>query len=404
MRSEASLDMNWTRPADIKAQVQSLWDRGELLASHLAGASMYPKRLAFRRPTSSELAECFDEVRIWAGGLRATPNIRLVMREFRHRVHGINAIPDEIWIDSLDACLTLIGKLNEFARFASIAEICRLREPSLLPWLSRRPLQALALSDEWDRLLDIVAWCRRHPRPNVYLREVDIPGVHTKFIDLHRGVLAELLDVALPVEAINICANGAPQFARRYGFREKPQRIRFRVLDPALAFMAGSFALDITLDADSFAALNPSVSRVFITENEINFLAFPACSGAIVIFGAGYGFEALRAASWLHRCRVCYWGDIDTHGFAILDQLRSLLPDVESFLMDRATLINFAALHGKEHKQTRRDLKRLNTVEAALYNDLRDNRLGLNLRLEQEQIGFDWVAAALAARDGSKSI
>ena len=403
MKSDASLNMSWTRPADIKAQVQKLWGSGELLASHVAGLSLFPRRLTLKRPTSTELAAHFDEVRLWAVELRAIPNIRLVLREFRHRVHGSNAVPDEIWIDSLESCLALVGKQREFARFTAILEDCRLREPSLLLWLVNRPLQALARADEWGRLVDIVTWCRRHPRPDVYVREVDIPGVDSKFIDLHRGVLAELLDLALPAEAIEPSANGATQFARRYGFREKPLRIRFRVLDPTLSFMADSFAHDVTLDAASFAALDPKVSRVFITENEINFLAFPFSTGAIVIFGAGYGFEALREASWLRRCRVCYWGDIDTHGFAILDQLRGLLPHVESFLMDRVTLMNFAALHGKEDKPTQRDLSRLNADEGALYDDLRDNRLGVNLRLEQERIGFEWASAALAllvATDG----
>ena len=34
------------------------------------------------------------------------------------------------------------------------------------------------------------------------------------------------------------------------------------------------------------------IRRVFITENEINFLAFPRMKEAIVIFGAGYGWDA----------------------------------------------------------------------------------------------------------------
>jgi hypothetical protein len=33
----------------------------------------------------------------------------------------------------------------------------------------------------------------------------------------------------------------------------------------------------------------------------------------------------------------------------------------------------------------------------ALYDDLRDNRMRRNLRLEQERIGFGWVESALAA-------
>ena len=393
--------MTWTQPADIKAQVQSLWDCGDLLAGQVTGAVIYPKRLALKRPTSSELAEHFDEVRVWIGVLRAMPHIRLVMREFRHRVHGINAVPSELWIDSLHACLAITGRQRELVRFGALVDDCRVRQPTLMAWLCKRPLQALALADEWSRLLDIVTWCQRHPRAGVYLREVDIPGVHSKFIDQHRGILAQLLDLALSAEAINPSAIGVTHFARRYGFREKPQRIRFRVLDPRLALVDGNFAQDITLDANSFAALELPLSRVFITENEINFLAFPSCNGAIAIFGAGYGFEMLRDALWLHRCRVYYWGDIDTHGFAILDQLRSHLPHAESFLMDRATLTKFAAQYGKEDQPTQRDLARLNTDEHTLYDDLRDNRLGSNLRLEQERIGFEWVAAALALLEAS---
>jgi len=186
-------------------------------------------------------------------------------------------------------------------------------------------------------------------------------------------------------------------FARRYGFRDKPRHIRLRALDPAHALLPGGGDADITLDAASFARLAPGVSRVFITENEINFLAFPQVPDSLLIFGAGYGFEALGQATWLRRCQVFYWGDIDTHGFAILDQLRTSLPQARSLLMDRATLHAFEAQWGVEDKQTLRDLPRLNVEECALYNDLRDNRLSPNLRLEQEHIGFGWVEATLAA-------
>jgi hypothetical protein len=174
-------------------------------------------------------------------------------------------------------------------------------------------------------------------------------------------------------------------------------RIRFRVLDPERALLPGALVQDITLDAESFARLGPNVARVFITENEINFLAFPQVKDSLVIFGAGYGFEMLSKAEWLSRCRIYYWGDIDTHGFAILDQLRSQFDHVESFLMDRNTLLAFEALWGEEEKQTLRDLPRLNLEERALYDDLRDNRIRKNLRLEQERIGFGWVESALSA-------
>ena len=98
----------------------------------------------------------------------------------------------------------------------------------------------------------------------------------------------------LPPAAIDSSAAGASQFARRYGFRDKPQRIRFRILDRRHALLAGDPEQDITLDARSFDRIDPKVERVFITENEINFLAFPPVPDSLIIFGAGDGFETLR--------------------------------------------------------------------------------------------------------------
>lgn len=389
--------VNWTTPADLRAQVLKLWDRGELPASFVTGAPLFPKRLTLKCPTSAEMASRFDEVRSWIGELRMMSHCRVEMREFKHRVFGANAVPHEVWIDTLEDALALIGKRRDAARFTALIDLTCEKQPLALAWLAKRPMRALELGDDWSLLLEIVAWRLAHPCPGVYLRQIDIPGVHSKFIEAHRGVLSELLDIVLPLEAIDQTASGVSQFAKRYGFRDKPMRIRFRVLDPEHNLLPESLLQDITLDAESFARLDTDVTHVFITENEINFLAFPQVKNSLVIFGAGYGFEMLSKAKWLSRCRIHYWGDIDTHGFAILDQLRSRFDHVQSFLMDRTTLLAFDSQWGEEEKQTLRDLPRLNPDEMALYDDLRDNRIGKNLRLEQERIGFGWVESALSA-------
>lgn len=388
--------MSWTTPADLRAQVHKLWDRGEILAALVSGQALFPRRLVLKAPASAEMAERFDQARAWSAELRAMTHCRVEMREFRHRILGPNALPREAWIDSAADALALIGKQRDSARFTALIDLTRKHQPQLLAWLAKRPLRALELANEWSRLLEIVVWLQAHPRPGVYLRQVDIPGVHSKFIEAHRGVLVELLDRVLSSAAIDPAASGASQFARRYGFRDKPVRIRFRVLDPQHALLPGALVQDISLDATSFARLDCNVSRVFITENEINFLAFPQVKDGLVIFGSGYGFEMLKEAEWLSRCRVHYWGDIDTHGFAILDQLRSQFDHVESFLMDRNTLLEFESQWGEEEHQALRDLTRLNAEEMALYDDLRDNRFRRNLRLEQERIGFGWVESAVS--------
>ncbi len=288
--------MNWTQPAELRAQLLKLWNGGELLASLVTGTPLFPRRLMLKRPTSADMTDQFDAVRCWSRGIRAS-GYRVVMREFRHRVLGANAVPEEVWVDSLEDALAFIDKRKEGVRFAALIDATREQQPQLLEWLAKRPLRALELAHEWPRILAIVAWLQANPRPGVYLREVDIAGVHTKFIEAHRGVIAELLDLVLSAEAVDATASGINAFAQRYGFRAKPLRIRFRVLDPAYALGAAGLEQDITLDAPAFARMDPGVSRVFVTENEINFLAFPNVGASMVIFGAGYGFEMLSAAS-----------------------------------------------------------------------------------------------------------
>ena len=93
---------------------------------------------------------------------------------------------------------------------------------------------------------------------------------------------------------------------------------------------------------------------------------------------------------------MLYWGDLDTHGFAILDELRAHCPHAESLLMDRETLLEFKQFWEQEPKAMARELTRLSAEEQALYDDLRHNRLGERVRLEQERVGFAWVLRGLA--------
>lgn len=391
----------WTSAAELRAQVLRLWEQGRLLAGLVEDAGLFPLRLRLKAPSSAELSERFDEARAWSRALQhEAQGCRLVMREVRHRVIGHNAVPAGAWIDSLDDALRFIGKAAAARRFAALVAATRSRVPALLPWLQANALRALALDEPWPRLLDVVAWLQAHPRPGIYLRQLDLPGVHGKFVEEHAAVLCELFDRALPPQAIDAgVPGGATNLARRYGFRGKPVRLRLRLLDAGRSLLGTGADEDITLDQASFARIAPAASRVFVTENEVNFLAFPRLHDALVIFGAGYGFEALAAARWLHERTIHYWGDIDTHGFAILDQLRARFAHVESFLMDRDTLLAHRASWTDEPQPVLRELPLLTPAERALYDELRWKRLadGRQVRLEQERIGFHWLEQALAA-------
>ncbi|GMU52627.1 MAG: hypothetical protein AMXMBFR33_17730 [Candidatus Xenobia bacterium] len=379
--------MSWTTQAEVRKRVRRLWDQGRLLAE---GEQLFPLRIPLKGPTSDELASRFAAVQDWIAGLRS-PAYRLEMRSVRHRVIGRNEVPVRVWLDTPEAALALIGKTRDWARFRCLTEETRARCPEALPWLLRRPLRALELADSWASLLDVTSWLKVNPRPGVFVRQVDFPGVHTKFIEQHKTVLRELLELALPAEAVDAEAGN---FEGRFGFLQKPTRVRFRLLDSVQELPPE--LTDLSLARDEFARFAPSVSRIFIAENEINVLAFPRLPDSLVVFGSGYLVETMDRATWLKDRPIYYWGDIDTHGFAILHRLREHFPQTRSLMMDRATLLEHRSSWVTEKKATAEDVFRLTPEERELYLDLVRHRYAPSLRLEQEFIRFPWVHRELA--------
>jgi hypothetical protein len=388
----------WTTPADIKAQLRRHWDRGRMLAARVRGESLFPLPLRLKRPDSRALVDRFDEVRRWIQGLAKNSKAEkgfgydIGWAEIDHRQLGRNRVPQAIIVATEADALRLIGKEPEAERFQRLVSETLEAFPLLRDWLARRPLTVLERGDDWERVLAVLAWFRAHPRPGLYLRQLDIPGVDTKFIETHKGLLSELLDRILPATAVDREAKGVKGFEPRYGLLAKPPLVRFRLLDER--FYQDGLS-DLTVPVAQFARWHSPVRRVFITENEINGLAFPDVPESLVIFGLGYGLDRLTKVGWLGGKTLYYWGDIDTHGFAMLDRLRAAFPQARSLLMDKGTLLAHRELWVREAERHDGPLERLSVAERALFDDLRQDRLGERVRLEQERIGFRWLERAL---------
>jgi hypothetical protein len=400
MPPKTAAPTTWTTPEDLALQVRRLWDQGRILASGLTGEPLFPLALRLRRPTTRQLSDEFDSVRAWiraleegakpAGGL----GYEIVWEEINNRRLGRNRAPSGAVVATKADALALIGKAKAAARFDVLAQAAIKAAPELGGWLARKPLTALEHAADWERILAVLAWFRTHPRCGLYLRQVDIPGIDTKFIETRKGLLAELLDLTLPPGAIDEAITGIKGFEARYGLRTKPPLVRFRILDRRQAL---SGLTDLTVPAEHFASLEPSARRVFVTENEVNGLAFPDMEDSLVVFGLGYGLGLLSNAAWLRSREIHYWGDIDTHGFAMLDTLRSRFPHAQSLLMDRETLDAHWNLRCEEDSPCAGSLDLLTPAEGALYDELRFDRLGRRVRLEQERVAFGWAQRALNA-------
>ncbi|WP_255206427.1 DUF3322 domain-containing protein [Janthinobacterium sp. BJB401] len=394
------MSSNWTTPADIRTQLLRLWDSGRLLAAHVNQSALFPLHLNLRQPASAHLGEQFDEVRRWIRQLDEGSKSHkgygytIEWRDINHRQLGRNRMPAGLIVDEEGDALRLIGQMAEKRRFEQLLTLTLQVFPALAGWIARRPMLLLEHAPAWERIVLILQWFVAHPRPQLYLRELDIAGVDGKFIETRKALLAELLDQLMLPEAIDAQAVGARQFETRYGLLSKPVLIRFRLLDPR-HYIAG--LSDLSVPVAQFAALHVNVKRVFITENEINGLVFPEVEDSMVIFGGGYSVERLGDVPWLADKEVIYWGDIDTHGFAILDRLRAYLPQARSMLMDIATLEAHRLLWGSEepHKRHGGNLTRLTHEELALFKILHEHALGECLRMEQERLGFRWVRTAI---------
>jgi hypothetical protein len=409
----------WTTLADLRAQSLKVWNSGVLLRELLDPSGAYPRRRALKRPTAAALLGDYAAARAWAAELFAAVGpFTLETAEVGRTTIGSNQLPAAVVFASPKDEIAFAGKAKDAARFVELTDGLSALDPAFRAWALRRPLKLVELGADALTAARVALWLQDNPRPGVFVRQLSLPGVHTKFVENHRRVIDELVETLALRTASGVDdddAGGAPfpdvqaqpgsllgqpaartpaaRFAARHGFLHPPELVRFRLLDPGSLLLGG--ARDITVTAEAFNTLELPVASVLITENLVNFLALPDQPGTVAIYGGGYGFSSLRDAAWLRDCEILYWGDLDTHGFRILDQLRAVHPHVVSLLMDEATLLAHRDVWGTEPSPSKAPLGRLTAEESALYTALANDAFGASIRLEQELIRWDWALGKL---------
>jgi hypothetical protein len=282
------------------------------------------------------------------------------------------------------------------ARFAAAVGEADKIDPAARALALARPHDVLVTARDWPLLLAVAEWVRQHPRPGIYPRQIPVTGMHTKLTERHAPLLTRLLEALLPENAMT---RDARTFARRFGFLEQARRVRLRGAAHTLGVPTAEVA-DVEWDIAALAALNPraaGVSELLVLENKTSFLTAPAGPGRLLVWGSGYGAaELLSAVPWRGEVAVRYWGDIDTHGFAILAHVREVAPHTASILMDAATLLAHRPYWSTENAPRKDPLTALTDAETNLYAELCADAYGPAVRLEQEYIRYDLVEAALS--------
>lgn len=378
------MTQRWTTRRDIEERVRRRWDDGSLLRAHAGASDFSAIEIPVRGPKASEIGDDLVAVREWISALSAGSDTgrryELVLGQVGGRHIGRNALPSRVVVSTMDQAWSLLGVRREVDRFGELLEITA-TTPAGRTWVLAHPHRALELGEAMPRLLAAFEWLDANRGSGKYLREISAPGVDTKFAEKHRPVLAAMLGVS----------STAAGFLADLGLRAKPEMVRIRV-SPSLGLSAP--LSELALRATELRELAIAPRTAIVIENEVTYLSVDVPDDGIVIWGKGFEVDRVGRLPWLADIPVIYWGDIDTHGFAILDRLRAWLPAVRSILMDRETLLAHRERWVSEDRPATSSLTRLTTAELELYTDLVTDRLGRRVRLEQERV--DWAAATTA--------
>lgn len=365
---------------ELLAEAERAWPR--FLRSVVTGESFFPLAV---RIGKTRLAADYGARKAELEAFRRDAEslgLTVAWRETDHRRYHTHEVPNSAVWESELAYIQALGKAAEVRAFRD--DVAML-PPTFHEWAAGSPLTLVEHHGAWPELLRVVEWFRTNPRSGLYLRQIPVEGVDTKFFEQRLKVLDALLVASEPT---------ARHFEHRHGLRREEPLIRLRFLDTAFQMERGFPIADFALPAPAFRTLALAGANVVVTENLRNFLALPFVKSGVAVFGGGNAIPLLAGAAWLSESRIHYWGDMDQHGFAILGQMRTIFPNTQSLLMDAASLAEWRKLAGADPTPMLGvSTAALTLEERVALKQITDNRL----RLEQERIPFPAVLAALRA-------
>jgi len=357
----------------------------------LAAQDEWPLELSLSAPDEREAQRQPDALRAWVAAWQSWNGPgEVVWNERRWRALGTQDVPERLILRDPDSAAAWLGEGQRWQRASTRYRHLAGRWPLLAERLPRYfDILADWQAADVERLESLLAWLEANPQSNLYPRQLPISGIDSKWLEGRMALITDLM------ASLQQDAGGDLGFYERCGLRPPPHLVRMCILDESLREHAGGL-MDITTRLDDLAGLNLPASRIFIVENLQTGLAFGSHPGGVVFMAMGYGVGALARLPWVMRARCIYWGDLDTHGFAILSRARQQLPHLESALMDEATLLRFRELWVTEPDQyAATELPLLNATEQEVYRGLKQHRWGANVRLEQERIPWDYAWAGL---------
>lgn len=328
-------------------------------------------------PTERDVLHNYDAMLRWAESWKSLqdPDIEVLWETRRWSRVGEQRLPIRAKVSGPDAISRVAGTPREWRRWKKRAEQLMDVLPDTPEVRAAIASTGRAIGDltqqDFERLLLTTKWLLKNPTSGVFIRELPIRGIDTKWFETHRGLVEALLG------------------RKEFGLRKPPETARIRFLDPVLV---PSGLCDLDAPVSQLDALDLKDVRILVVENLQTFLALPPMAGTVAVDGHGDKATVLSQIGWIRRAHCIYWGDLDSHGFRILSRARQAGLTLDSCLMDSETLLHFEDLWVQEPKPFRGELPGLTNSEARTLSMLRELDFP---RLEQERIEWDYALSAL---------
>ncbi len=378
-------------PNEIKKMALKKWD--DYLRSLITNETFFPlevNRIGKIKPTEAfwdyeNTVKSIDEL-IAYSNLKIPKSYQIEFVEINNRKMKAARFPNSIKFLSKTDYLCFIDKELESRTFIKTTNEIIQALPQLKQWILQNPITIIENEKNWSNLIKVCNYFLKTPKPNLYIRELPIE-VHTKFIENNKGIITSLLNFLIS-EFLN---KEEKIFETRFNLKLPESLIRFKLLDTNLSETYFNGVDDISIPVSQFEKRRLPISKVIIVENKTTlntFLTLPLLNTTMAIYGGGRAVSLLKNVKWLDEVDVFYWGDIDAHGLAILNQFKEYFPKTKSIFMDKTTLDKFKEFQVIGTNMDDTLLKHLNNDELDLYRYLRIN----TIRLEQEKITNDYVS------------
>lgn len=382
-------------PSDVRALVlKREWNNDAGLKARLLNRKPFPIRIGLKPPAGRSAIADMGHFQKFISEWRSYSSQENIEWEARnYRALAEQNIPRFFVLKNIKELLAFVGmaaiKRSEqwTKNMAPLLAITEALYPVLVKHL--KTFELIRLSDA-ELLSCLVTQLSSQMGVGQYLRALPLVGVDTKFLENHRVLISDVLDVLHDGE---ITASGG--MLEWLGCLENPKGwLTVRPLCENVQARMGGFPV-MQLHSDVLREHALPANNILVVENMQSGLGLPLLEDTIAIFGGGKNVSWMDA-SWLKSRRVAYWGDIDSWGLSILSDVRAKFPSVEAIMMDSETLAQHENRMVVEPEPLEYLPEFLTDSEAQIFSDLKTGNY-LGSRLEQERLSPDYIRIKLEA-------